>query len=99
MNTPTKQARRPLSQLDRGILMFHGLVAAAFGIVGFAGANDPEFGGLQRFLVVMLIGLWAGGIVGMAVIARLVNNEWARAVILLAGPFLGIVILVGASVW
>lgn len=97
MNSVVKRPRRPLSRLDRAILGLHGAVAGVIGVVGFLQANDPDWGGLQRLAIVMLIGLWAGGIVAMAAIARLVSNQWARAAILFAGPFLGIAAVIGRS--
>ena len=89
--------RPSLSRLDQTILLAHVLVAAAAGIVAFIGANDPEFGSLQRVVVVLLIGLWAGGILAMAVLARLIPNQWGRALLLVAGPFIGIVLLVAGT--
>lgn len=98
MGTPSQRPRRPLSRVDRAILVLHGLVAAAFGVVGFVDV-DPDWAGLQRTLIVMLVGLWAGGIVATAVIARLVTNAWIRTAVLLAGPFAGIAVLVGSTVF
>ena len=97
MVTTNTQSRRPLSRIDRGILALHGLVAAGVGVAGFIGANDPDWGDVQRLVIVMLIGLWAGGIAIMAVLARLVSNPWGRAAVLLAGPFAGIALVFGRS--
>ena len=97
MSMTAKQSRRPLSRLDKAILATHGAVAALFGISGFISANDPGFGDLQRVVVMMLTGLWGGGIVAMAVIAQLITNRWGRYALLLVGPLVGIVVLVGIS--
>lgn len=93
----TADSRRPLSAFERVVIALHCVAAGVVGVVGFASATDPGWRDLQRLLILMLIGLWVGGIVAMAVIARLVNNKWGRAAILLAGPFLGIVLLVGST--
>ena len=74
MRTTAKHARRPLSLLDKAILATHGLVAAVFGISGFVSADDPGFGDLQRLVVIMLTGLWGGGIMATADL----NPELAR---------------------
>ncbi len=97
MTTSSEKQRRTLSTFDRSILALHGLVAGVVGTVGILGANDPGWGDLQRLVVVMLIGLWVAGIVVVGLIARLFTNKWARAVILLAGPFTGIALVFGRS--
>ena len=76
MTTTAREPRRPLSTVDRAILTIHGLVAGVVGVIAFVGANDPGWGDLQRLVIVMLIGLWAAGIVAMSVFARMVNNRW-----------------------
>jgi hypothetical protein len=88
--------RGNLSKFDLGILALHLLGALVTGIAGFVDV-DPDWAGLQRVVVVMIIGLWLGGIVIMAVIAGRVASQWARAAILLAGPFIGIAVLVVSS--
>lgn len=97
MTTTTGRHHRSLSTIDRTILSVHGLAAAVVGIVGLIGANDPSWGDLQRFVIVMLIGMWVAGIVVMGLVARFVPNQWARTVILLAGPFIGIALVLGMS--
>jgi hypothetical protein len=89
--------RPPLTTIDRAILTLHGLTAAVVGVIAVFSVNGPEFGGLQRIVIVMMIGLWAGGIMVMAVIARLFSREWVRVAILVAGPFIGIVFVVGTA--
>ena len=97
MSMTADRARRALSRLDKAILATHAVAAAFFGISGFISANDPGFGDLQRVVVMMLTGLWGGGIVAMAVIAQLITNRWGRYALLLVGPLVGIVVLVGIS--
>jgi len=97
MNTMTQRPRRSLSRIERAILAIHGLVAAVVGIIGFIGANDPGFGDLQRIVIVMLVGLWAMGIVAIGLAARLIANQWARVAVLLVGPFAGILLVFGRS--
>ncbi|NNL14555.1 MAG: hypothetical protein HKO82_12825 [Acidimicrobiia bacterium] len=97
MSAAIKAQRRPLSRLDRAIIALHGVVAVVFGIIGFLEADDPGWRDLQRFVIVMLVGLWVSGIVVVGVLARLVGNQVVRAVLLLAGPLLGIALLIGAS--
>jgi hypothetical protein len=99
MSSTIGNPRRPFSTLDWAILCLHGLVAAGVGIAAFVGANDPEFGDLQRIVVVMFIGLWIGGIIVFGATARLVANPWARAGVLLAGPFVGILVVFGRAMF
>ena len=68
-----------------------------FGIIGFLEADDPGWRDVQRLVIVMLVGLWVSGIVVVGVFARLVGNQVVRAALLLAGPLLGIALLIGAS--
>ncbi|MDH3306892.1 MAG: hypothetical protein OEO77_05180 [Acidimicrobiia bacterium] len=98
MTTTTEKQRRTLSTCEQSILAVHGLVAGIVGTVGFLGANDPGWGDLQRLVILMLIGLWMAGIVAMGLIARLFANKWARAMILLGGPVIGIAIVFGRSI-
>jgi hypothetical protein len=97
MSTTTKRPRPKLSTIDRAILAVHGLVAGVVGVVAFVGANDPDWGGLQRLVIVMVIGLWAAGIVAVGLVARLITHRWARALVLVAGPFIGILLVFGGS--
>ncbi len=89
--------RPPLTTIDKAILTLHGLTAAVVGVIALFSVTDPEFGGLQRIVIVMMIGMWAGGILVMAAIARLFSRESVRVAILLAGPFIGIVFLIGSA--
>lgn len=97
MTTETR-TRPPLSRSNQVILGLHGLAALVFSVVGFVQSNDPGWADLQRILVLFMFALWAGGIVLMAVIARYVlTRTWSRNVLLLAGPFVGLAILIGRS--
>ncbi len=101
MNTthaPAARPRPPLSRVDQAILALHGIVACVLGTAAFLGADDPEFGSLQRIVVVMIIGLWLGGIVLMGVITRyVIRSRWGRITLLLFGPFVGIALLIGST--
>ncbi|NNF64888.1 MAG: hypothetical protein HKN07_11615 [Acidimicrobiia bacterium] len=95
---PTRSPRPPLSTVDRTILALHGIVATVLGIISFASATDPGFGSLQRIVIVMLVGLWIGGVVLMGVIARYaISSVAGRIALLLVGPFIGIALLMGRS--
>lgn len=96
MSTVVSTYRGNLSKFDLGILALHALGAAVTGIIGFIEV-DPDWAAVQRIVIVMMVGLWAGGIVVMAAIARRVSRQWARAAILLAGPFIGLGVLVASS--
>ena len=86
---------RRLSSLDWSILVVHTALAAGIGVVGFLGADDPGWGDLQRVVVLMLVGLWGVGILASALVARPIHNPWVRTAILLAGPFLPAVAVIG----
>jgi hypothetical protein len=43
----------------------------------------------------MLVGLWGVGILASALVARPIHNPWVRMAILLAGPFLPAVAVIG----
>jgi hypothetical protein len=94
-DTTTKRRRMPLTRLDKGLLGLHVVGAIVVGIVGFLGANDPEFGDLQRIVLAMLVGLWAAGIVVMAFVVRLIPTQWGRVIVLLGGPFIFALIFFG----
>lgn len=96
MNTATKPPPQPLSTIDKSIVALHAIVAAALGIYGFFDV-DPDWAGLQRIAIMMMIGLWAGGIAASAIIARMVRAQWIRVLILLAVPFVGIAVLVAQT--
>ena len=97
MSKSNPRPLRTLSKLENAIIALHAVFACGVGVVGFLQANDPGFGDLQRLVILMMIGLWAAGIVAMAVIARLIANQWVRIAVLLVGPFVGIVLIVANS--
>jgi hypothetical protein len=97
MSNANPSPLRNLSRLDTTIIALHAVVAFGVGVIGFFQVDDPGFRDLQRLVILMMIGLWAAGIVATAVIARLIANQWARAAVLLVGPFVGIVLLVATS--
>ncbi|MEZ5175616.1 MAG: hypothetical protein R2823_05360 [Acidimicrobiia bacterium] len=93
----TETPRSRLTKLDKSILVLQVGVATTFGIVGFVQTNDPDWGSLQRLVILFMLGLWFGGIAGSAAIALRFASPVVRAVILIVGPFLGLLILVGWS--
>jgi hypothetical protein len=90
-----KPRRMPLTRLDRALLGLHIVGAIVIGVMGFLGANDPEFGDLQRIVMAMLIGLWGVGILIVALIVRVIPNQWGRVLVLLGGPFVLILLFFG----
>ncbi|MBT8202437.1 MAG: hypothetical protein KJO87_03935 [Acidimicrobiia bacterium] len=95
MTTHPTQVHRPLSTADKAILGGHLVLAAGFGTYGFLNATDPGWSDLQRAVVLILVGLWLGGIALMAVLARRIDHRLGRYALLLAGPFVGILLLIG----
>jgi len=95
VNTTSATKKRPLSRVDRAILVAHALIAGTFGVIGFFSATDPGWQDLQRFVIVMFVGLWIAGIAAMAAVATFVHNPWARMALLLGGPFIGIALVFG----
>jgi len=93
MTNQTSQ-RRPFSTLEKAIIAVQGAAALVFGAYGFVEASDPDWGDLQRIVIVMSVGIWLTGIAGAAFLSRLVDNRVVRVVILLAVPFTGFVVLV-----
>lgn len=95
-DTIAKPTRRPFSKTDRAILTLHVLALVVFTVWGWISADDPGWSDLQRIVLLMLAGVWAGGIALIAVMSRLVNNRWGRWAVMVAGPFagLGLIILV-----
>lgn len=89
-----KPTRRPFSKADRAILALHLLALVVVTVSGLIGANDPGWAALQRIVILMLAGIWAGGIALISVLSRLVDNQYARWAILLVGPLVGLVLIV-----
>lgn len=98
VTTTLVKQRRPFSRLERAFVWLHGLVAGSVGIIGFFDV-DPDWAGLQRIVIVMMVGLWGAGIVATAVVARFVDNHWGRGAILLVGPFAGLVVAFGPTMF
>lgn len=96
MATPTKRGGT-LSPVDKGILALHVLAAGVFGAVGIAGANDPDWGDLQRFVIVMFVGAWVAGVLVVGLLARRVEKPWIRSVLLLAAPPAAILVVVATA--
>lgn len=88
---PSPLMRRQPTRIDQWVLGIHIAAAAAFGVFGFLSSTDPEFGGLQRVLVLMIAGVWALGILVMWLIARRVESQAARVAILIAGPIVAVI--------
>ena len=98
MSTTTEsRRRRPYSKADKAILIAQGVLVVVVGILAFASANDPDWGDLQRLVIVMLLGLWMAGLAAAAVLARFVENRWWRYAVLLVVPFVGIGVLILAA--
>ena len=95
MNTTTssRRPRRPLSRVDLAILGLHAVGAVILGVSGFFNVTEG-WETLQRIVVLMMVALWAGGILAMSYLARVIFNPWIRLSVLLAGPFIGIAALV-----
>jgi hypothetical protein len=96
MNTTTVKSRRPFSSADRAIVILHSATAAVLGTIAFVGANDPDWGSLQRTVIVMLATLWAGGIATTTLVARVIANRWVRFAVLAVGPLVGIAVLIAS---
>jgi hypothetical protein len=86
-----------LTRLDRTILVVHGLLAVCFGAIGFFSVGDPDWGDLQRIVVVMMVGLWLGGLAAVATVARFVRPRVVRASLLIFGPVLAVLGFLGAA--
>lgn len=93
----TGRPHAEFTKLDRTLIFLQGLLAVCLGVVGLIGANDPDWGDLQRVVVVMLTGLWLGGLAVMAILSRYIRPQWARAALLLAGPPTALMLFVLAS--
>jgi hypothetical protein len=78
--------RRALSQTDRWILVTHALIAISVGVFGVLSASDDGWADLQRIAIVMFTVIWLALLAASAVIARFVNNTFARAAVLLGAP-------------
>lgn len=82
-----------LSRFDLVLLASHVVGALVVGVLGFLDV-DPDWAGLQRIAILMIIGFWLGGVLLMYAFARRVATQWIRSVILLIGPFIGLAVIV-----
>lgn len=96
MNTTTSRTGR-LTPVDKGILGFHVLAAAILGAIAIAGANDPDWGDLQRFVIVMFVGAWIAGVLVVGLVARRIDRVWARTALLVVAPPAAILLLAGLA--
>jgi hypothetical protein len=94
-DTVAKPTRRPFSKVEQAILALHVVALVVVTVTGWIGANDPGWSDLQRIVLLMLAGVWAGGIALTAVLARLVNNKVGRLAVLLVGPLAGLLLIIG----
>ncbi|MBT8249699.1 MAG: hypothetical protein KJN81_05515 [Acidimicrobiia bacterium] len=84
-----------LSTSERAIVGIHLAIAALFAILGLVGARDPGWADVQRFVVIMFVGVWILGVLIVGVLTRFVDNQRSRYFILLSGPVLAIVLVLG----
>lgn len=97
MEDRSSAARARFTRLDRGILVAHGLLGAGFGAIGLVSSRDPDWGDLQRVVVLVLVGLWLGGHAAIAAVARFVRPQAVRALLLIIGPPLAVLGFVAAA--
>ncbi len=91
-----KHPARP-TRVDQWVLGLHIAVAAAYGVFGILGANDPGWSGLQRLLVAMIVTVWGVGILSAWLLARRFESQTVRLLVLAGAPF-AIIFVVFASV-
>lgn len=89
--------RRPFSTSEKVIIGVQVALALGFGVFGILEASDPDWGDLQRIVILMMVGLWLAGIACMVLVARLVSHQVARIAILVGAPLAGF-LLIGAWV-
>ncbi len=85
--------RRPFSVLEKAVIALQVTAGVAFGVYGMIDVSDPGWADLQRALILMMVGIWMGGVVGAAALSRLVDNQIGRLAILVSIPFSGFVII------
>jgi len=93
-DTVAKPTRRPFSKVEQVILALHVVALVAVTVWGWIDV-DPDWSDLQRIVLLMLAGIWAGGIALTAILARLVNNKAGRFAVLLVGPLAGLLLIIG----
>ncbi len=91
----THRQTQRLSKSERVIVGIHLAIAAVFAILGLVGARDPGWADLQRFVVILFVGVWLLGVLIVGVLTRFVDNQRSRYLILLSGPVLAIVLVLG----
>ena len=69
----------------------------ALWILAMVDANDPDWGDVVRVVVTVLATIWVGGIVVSVFVARLIEGRIGRSSVLLVGPFVGFIVLIGLS--
>ena len=101
MSTPSQptKSRRDFSVAERRIIAVQFVVAVGFGAVALFQVNDPDWGDLQRFLIIVLLCIWLVGIAVSVVVARLVDSSLGRIAILVVGPFAGFLLMFGWSMF
>ncbi len=90
-------SRRPLSRLEKAAVILQVAVAGVFAIVGLVQSDDPDWGGLLRFVVLMMTALWFAGIVGSVFLALAFERTTIRLAILLIVPLGAFVVMIGLA--
>ncbi|KAA3641591.1 MAG: hypothetical protein DWP92_00945 [Armatimonadetes bacterium] len=93
----SEKSRRPLSRLEKAAVILQVAVAGTFGIVGLVQSDDPDWGGLLRFLVLMMTALWFAGIVGSVFLALVFEKTAIRLAILLVVPLAAFAVMIGLA--
>ncbi|MCB1246744.1 MAG: hypothetical protein KDB69_05735 [Acidimicrobiia bacterium] len=79
--------RRPFSTAERWLIIGQVVIAVVLGVIAFIDSNDPDWGGLVRLVVLMMLVLWLGAIALTAVIAWYLQSPVARVLALVFLPF------------
>jgi hypothetical protein len=88
-----RRPRRRLDRLDWGLLGAHALVTVGLAVAALLGVSDPDWGGVQRFLILMALAIWIWGIVGVGVLLRWITRRWLRVLLILAAPTVILVVV------
>ncbi|MCZ7533689.1 MAG: hypothetical protein M5U23_09820 [Acidimicrobiia bacterium] len=92
-----EKSRRPLSRLEKAAVIVQVVVAGTFGVVGLVQSDDPDWGGLLRFVVLMMTALWFAGIIGSVFLALVFDQTVIRLVILLLVPLGAFAVMIGLA--
>ncbi len=92
MTTPSR-LKRPFSPGEKAVVIVQLVIALSVGVAAMLDANDPDWGDLQRVVVLMLMSIWLGGIVASVVLARIFDSKPGRVAILVLLPFSGFAVL------